>query len=584
MGMKKLAAFLFLFLLPGILWSAPSPEARSPLVLVPQKTKLAKLYCAMLDRDIEYGLKAMLDPAVSHASFLPEELACAMAYAYTFPESKFFQQEATLRSLRKVCATFQANLKSSPSPYHLAQRLEPLIRGYLVVRDRYPTAEQRAIEASLRGGLAELSKQPLQEANHRGMLSCAVLALGTELTGDAHFREQALALFASIRSIFAANGEVLEDGVPDLAGSAHSLQSLFLLRCITGDAATDALLIEGLQWYTRLFTTAGVPVLHNRCHPQESGSKRIAPVLGLLSFYAEKVPALGERAGHGLEHLMQATPDFILPRGGFYFLLGVQHHQEITSNAEESSFCQLYARPDAHYLLVQKNYQTAVLLRGGYPYKGMQVWAYAMDAPLIFPYPQQPSQALGMGFDTSCMDVQEASDGYEYRLLSLPGGADLLIVRQGPLFTGYVFTQDATVVVMHNDSPQGMRKTWVRSLAMCGELAQMNKESIVSARSKAKMMPGMLTPERYDYEGYAKIHLNEPGSSLWTTFCGPETISLIRHLVDAVYFVHIQEPSKTWNVVINLADRPFEKSMVFPGTDIPVPALPAYGAAVVKVQ
>ena len=582
--MKKL--FFLLLLLPlclmGSALAKTAPSVSSVPLLFPSN-QLSPEIIALVDRDIASGLKIFLEEKSQEVDFIPEDLASLMAYAYTVPSSKFYQQAAAIKSIRSLFFSLQKTLEEAKPDgiFPIVQKLEPLIYAYLAIKDALPENEQKAFSSLLLSGLHFIASRPLAEFNHRGMACVAVLSLGYKLSGDKAFLNYAKQLYASINSIFTSAGEVLEDGKPDFLLSAHSLQSLYLLRITSEDAELDKTIFRCMDWYTGLSTAQGYPLLSLQPSFTKKNKTNLAGLLSALSFCSAKEPKYAYLARKYYETVCHAEPGSILPRGGHFFLRGAGIPKTEIKDFAPGSItpAQVFVHPDMQYLLVKKHYQTAVNLRSLSPCKGLQAWAYGNEPPIIFPgTDNKTTRSIGLGFDSSVMDIQGEGNEYGYRLSHLSGQVDVLVVRQGELFTGYLFSPDAMVVIFNNRANQGFRTEFVGNPGICPSLDILSKESITFKNSLAKIVPCREEPKQSKSKSSTVLSFDITGGSSWFTFSGKNTKSLIRLVVDDLFFIYIEENNEIWNTVINLSSQEFNKKINYPDTAIPIPPVQPYGS------
>ena len=545
-------------------------------------TDLPPEFISLLDRDIESGLKLFLQEKIQNAVFLPEDLACAMAYAYTIPSSKFYQQAATLKSVRSLFFSLQKSLEETKpdKSFEIIQKLEPLLCAYLSLKDGFPENDQKAFRAVLSAGLQYLESHPVLEFGHRGMACAAVMALGYRFSGEKVFLQSSKQLFTVIHPMFSAAGEILENGMPDYADSAHSLQSLLLYRIMSDDAGAEDVLHRGMDWYTRLFTNQGYPLLSFGSSFQKENCSYLAGLFGCMAFCSAKEPRYVLLMKNYYEAISREQAGFILPRGGHYFLRGAMalktDLKEIALKKPEP--VQVYVHPDMQYVLVNKNYQTAVVLRSPSPYKGLQAWAYSNEPPLLFPLADKANRVTGFGLDTHLMDVQKGIDGFEYNLTHLSEPVDTLIMRQGELVTGYVFCPDVMVLIYNHTSNQAIKTEFVLNSSIGSSLDVVSKESVSFKNSQAAIFPCRKEPIQEKLKQYSLLTFEVPRDLGWFAIGEKKAKTVIRPIVEDLFFVYVEEKGFIGNIVVNLSSKNFDQKINYPDTTIPIPAIPAYGA------
>jgi hypothetical protein len=571
----------FITIVCPVLALSPTPVDLSLLCVPPQDTQLGRLYVSMLDRDIEHSLQQFLNKHDDAPGLLAEELAGAMAFAYTQPGSTFYQNAATLSSVRSLFTNLKKTLgQPSLSSGDLVKKLEPLTSALACLDAALPRDEKTQYQEIITTGLTKLLPLAPPDTVQERIASYAVLAMGYHLTRQEKF------LIAAREGMNKERPHLsFKSGqVPEIASVQDMIQSLFLYRIMSGDASLDSIVIQLLQEYTHTFTRTGLPmvILADTATPLES---LIAGVLGPLTYYRSQEPDFETLASLYLEHLMTKPPGFTLHRGGRYFLQGAHNHKQIRKQKSKANTAKVCFSQHEHYVYVQhKNYQTAVSLRSLHPYKGMQVWQYGTEPPLLFPFYQTPSKAFGLGFDSSQIDCQMQNDHLSYTFTELSDTISCLVVKQSDLYTGYVFAPDATVVLYRQSTPEGFSVKWIANNPICAEIDIASKVEISFKDSNARMLLPHIDPSLTVFHESTEILIEIPGSWAWFVLGGPQTISIVRPVLDDTYFVHVKESEQTYNLVLNLSDSPFRQEAMFPGTKIPVPALAPYEAAMINTQ
>ncbi len=600
-----------------------------PLTIEPNDSRIAELYIAFLDRDIELVLQrfdlqaGLIQPDIPEnataewADFgsltYPErrtqaeeprylwsygqsrktaELAGAMAYAYTIQQSKWFQSKELLNSILSIFRAFSNHQTEEGefvfSPIHyssvwgtheMAWRLEPLLNAYTLIQSKMSPAQQKKYRDMLERGIHYLSTHEQSSLSNRGMVWCGVMALCSRFTGEEQYRLEAERVFQWVKRIFAENGEIREGPGPDLGYSTISLQYLFLYRLMTGNTELDAILIRSLEWYTRLFTFHAVPLEGMTTRQWLMDGKRVSRVLGVLTFYANRDPSFQQIATRYLEALMDMEPGFVTDHGGWYFLSGCQYHirPEQLETIPYKPYAQLYKSDHSLYYLVGRNYQTSVTLRGRKPLKGLQTWSYQGEPPLIFPSKNVQSTVKGYGFASHLMDAPWNITPLPYKITSLENEAIALIHSQGDLYTAYLFSTDTTVVV-YRSLHEGGQIDLAHHLKTCAEIENVNNNMITFYNSAARIILPSVMPKTDVYLDTLRLRIHFQSEFCWLGYAGPNSSLICEPVYEGLVLVQILKDNEKVSVLLNLSGQPFTQQLYFPGTKIPIPPVAEYGA------
>ncbi|RJP23435.1 MAG: hypothetical protein C4527_20235 [Candidatus Omnitrophota bacterium] len=608
--------------------SVPTSAKDSPILIKPQDSRIAELYIALLDRDLDEALKHF-DPQTGmvqvkksinatfeeletdalnqeerkqlahHPDYLwsygcsrqTAELAGALAYAYSFPQSKYHKKEETRLHIQAIFDAFASKQAEDGefvfSPIHyssvwgtheMAWRLEPLICAYEIIQSDLTAEHRKRYRAMLEKAMQFLLTHEQSSMTNRGMVWCSVMSLCHRFTGEKRFLDEAERVFQWVRRIFADNGEIREGPGPDLGYSTISLQYLFLYRLMSGNTELDEMLIRSLKWYTRLFTSQAIPLEGMSTRQWQTNGNRVSRILGALTFYADREPSFAQIATRYLQALMESPAGFAIDHGGGYFLRGAEYHvrpQRLETIPYEP-YAQLYESDHSLYFLIGRNYQTAVVLRGRQPLKGMQTWSYQGQPPLIFPSKILQSRVVGFGYDSHVMDVGwNLPQDYQYT--SVSERIDALIYRQGELISAYLFSQDTTTAIFRSKTGSGY-VDWVHHLSLCAEIDQTSENMISFKNSDARILLPNAVPSATAFEDTLQLRLDFKSEFCWFGFTGPQSSIIVQPVFEGLVLVQINEAGTKQSILFNLSEQPFTKEATFPGTKIHIPPLPAFGA------
>lgn len=358
-----------------------------------------------------------------------------------------------------------------------AWRLEPLLLAYIWIGDKLPHDERATIEAALRRAADWLVAHPNAEANNRGAVWCAV----TTLCG-VYFNNQAYLDAAEEYADEVMSGVVLEDGEvgehtlqyagggPDTGYTYTGWGYVYLYRLLSGKDELDDRLLQALRWIALYNTLSGWPNVAGasvRVGTPKPGIQDTLPAFEHFSraepFFAtvaDRYLARCETQGTGL---FGGRAHVVSPFIWALFAAGV----EAGSEPHPDWFVNhthVYDRPNVHYALVSRAYQTGVTFRAragvyrnippeGLHLRGMQTFAFGDEYPILFHTRHANSTTQADGIDTAITNVDDGPHGWEVLLTE---GETLdrwrselatIVARRKTLWTLYAYTPVSAVVV-----------------------------------------------------------------------------------------------------------------------------------------
>jgi len=617
----------------GLFISLCTAQSSSPILIQPQDSEVTNLYISLLDRDINEALKSF-DPvtgllkvripenvsppessieslSISEKKKIAEDpkyiwsyqesrgtaaLAGAMGYAYSIESSRYYKDPTILSYIRAIFKTFgdhqtqEGEFVFSPIHYstvwgthEMAWRLEPLICAYEVMHSDFTPGERKAFRVVLDGGIEFLYTHENSSLSNRGVVWCGVMALCTRFTGNPKYLKAADRVFEWVGRLFHESGEIREGPGPDLVYSTVSLQYLFLYRIMSGYESLDAILLRSMKWYTRLFTSNGIPLEGMSTRQWVMDGSILGRALGPLSFYSDHDPFLAQITTRYLEALRELPGGFTLDHGGGHFLRGTQYHKrpnKIKAIPYEP-YAQLVVSDHSLYYLVGKNYQTAVTLRGRKPLKGLQTWSYKGQPPLIFPSRKIQSRAIGTGFNSSLMDTSWDTFSPQYRVSSLAQEIDVLVVSQGDLITAYLFSKDTTVVIYHWNGGE-MTVDWSAVKPVCAEVDRITGREMTFNDSRARILLNDAVPSLIRNERSSQYRFHFTGEYAWFAFTGPESSAIVHPLEQGIVSILVKESGAESHIALNLSAKPFVSKEDWLQRPLPILSLSAYEAKLWK--
>jgi hypothetical protein len=622
---RPIKKYMAYWILPGLLvWFAFScfvtsgfaASPQSSLLIQPQDSKIARLYTAMLDRDIDNALPALdasgMLPAswpkdASGAEFNPlpmlfqkssvlraADLACAFANAYRMPQSKWRQKPEILEKIKTIVdAVIQYSSLDAPrerfaksqDSTELTFLLEPMLTVFNLTANQLTDAELKKFSRWMQTTLDSLLERPLRLQNDEGMTWCAMMALATRATGNDKYLKAADDLIPWLLPLLGEAGEYLDPKGFSLERAQRFLRNLFLYRYYSGRENLDAKIIPSLIWYTRLHSSSGVPLLGVEDQPVQAYRTLSAQMLGPLAYYSRQEKSFAQTINRYMEKMMDAPPGFALERGGTAFLLASAYHQ-IPANLAPlpyEPYMQVCEQsPISQYLLVGRNYQTAVCLSDPACAKGMQVWSYKGEPPLLFPSPPRYTRMVGFGYDSHRINTMQEKQVFPYKIVSVTKNLDVLFVPTQDPISAYIFSQDLTAVI-HKQRLEDSFLEWIQDSRLCAQPKQLQGTLLEFLESSAAFLLPIDTIPNYEvFDEGNRFRLHFKSEYCWYTLAGPNSKTIIRPIHSGLVFVHIIESEKSLNLVLNLSPNPFTFPDQFPGTKIPIPKMEAWSARIVN--
>jgi len=412
-----------------------------------------------------------------------------LAFSYHTPGLLYYKDSSALRILRNAFIGMTSHVSDEGvftwpndeqsykhGSHEHAWRLEPLLMGYVWIKNDLTIADCEVIEDALWRASNWLYENPNMETNNRGIVSSAVLAAAGLYFNEPAWFGKARELGDKIfRAVVLANGQIGEHseqyagGGPDINYTYTGLGYLYTYWLFTGANHMDTLMKKAADWLTGYNTISQWPVVvgasvrttrvnspsYRDCLPLFERMSKEDPYYGFISKMAlEKVGGLGfnpfdPSSGHIISPAIWA-----LLEGGKEGNAGLEDHANRT---------ELYHNPNVEYALVTRDYQTGIVFRArsgyknnsqelyrklpaeGMPLRGIQVWAWKDELPIIL---HDDGGAKGRhsftqagSFNSATVDVDRWERSY-----NADSTLETIIEWRGAFWTLYAFTQSSTVV------------------------------------------------------------------------------------------------------------------------------------------
>lgn len=371
-----------------------------------------------------------------------------------------------------------------------AWRLEPLIVGYLWVGENFTAEERRTIESAVQRASEWLLRNPTIQWNNRGAVWCAVATLCGLYLGKP---EYAAAVEANVDAIMKAvvqeDGEVGErtaqygGGGPCSNYTYTGLSYVYLYRLLSGRDDMDERLLRAGRWVA-LYNSASVfPLVPGasvrRAYVNPANLRDIFPTMERLSrrdpffggvadrLLTKMEPRRGSFLGHVISPVIWAMLE---SRGDVPPADPPEWYANSVSH---------YDRPEVHYALISRRYQTGITFRGRtrdkyeFALRGIQTFAYGQENPILMATDEGGSTALADGIDFARRNVDRGPDGWEVVLTddAKPGRAAqlrVIVERRAHLWTVYAITP-ASLVAVYGGAKGGWTHRWVMNRSFVPE-------------------------------------------------------------------------------------------------------------------
>lgn len=339
---------------------------------------------------------------------------------------------------------------------YLAWSIEPLAMAANWVRDDLDAGQTTIVRRMIRRSADLLMALPCDERNNRGAVRCAVLCLlGRYLEDETLVQAGIRDFHRAPLGIFNPDGQINEGPGPDANYSGTSFIYCYTYRLFSDDIGIEAGIRDGARWYSWIADSFGAPACMGACtrvaianpakvtdflpamerhadaHPHfnwaiENGYLRSVGPASPLHAVSPLIYAMFEHNGKpGVE-----DPDWFSPARLHRYKPGVG--PEFRFNDEGT---------DSHYFVLRRRGNFAVTsLIGRFPYKGLQTWNYALEAPVIWPTVTHASKTRAFGVDTARMRVSGTKFEDRHWHEGRDGRPNVLVTRTEEVMNHYVQT------------------------------------------------------------------------------------------------------------------------------------------------
>lgn len=343
-------------------------------------------------------------------------------------------------------------------------RLEPLIWSRLWLEYDLNRNEKQWIDRMIQRAAPYLLKMPRIDNSNQGIVWCYGCWLAGLYLGNRKYIDTAEQHADGIlEKIVDEQGQVIEasaryyrGGGPCSNYTYTGWTYIMMYRLISGRTRWDERLLKAMRWLAMIHARNGLPMAVGPSVRRSKTRVAISDTLHGFEFFGDREPffqtvvdrflpeALDNRQGHCL------SP----------FIWAAKAHRPAKRKASipkwYGNFEQHYETPPSQYFVVSHRYQTAVTLRGLFPYKGLQTFACGNEPPIIHPAMDLASTVQCGRIDIASENIHAGPAGWEvHHRRRTKGDADQslcrmtsLTTRRGDIWECYVFTNSSVIYVV----------------------------------------------------------------------------------------------------------------------------------------
>lgn len=343
-------------------------------------------------------------------------------------------------------------------------RLEPIIWARLWLDPHLTNAQRRGIDRTIRRAAPYLLKVPRIDNSNQGVIWCYGCWLVGLYLEDRRYIEAAERHADGImNAVVDSQGQVIEASARYYRGGGPCSNYTYtgwtyvmLYRLITGKRAMDERMMEAMRWLALVCTRSGLPMAPGASVRMFKPRTAISDTLHGFEFYSDREPyfskviddryaeAIGNRAGHALHPCIWAAIAHAGPR------------KSTGTPVWRRDFERMYETPSCQYFIASHRYQTALTLRGLFPFNGIQSFAYGSEPPIIHPTRELASTVISGKVDIAAQNVDAGPKGWEvHHRRRGPGDADQnacrmtsVTTRRGEVWECCLFTAASVVYVV----------------------------------------------------------------------------------------------------------------------------------------
>jgi hypothetical protein len=343
-------------------------------------------------------------------------------------------------------------------------RLEPLIWSRLWLGEAAAPADRRRVDQAIARASGYLVEHPWPDLSNQGVIWCYGLWLASLYLDKPKLR--ALAQRHADRIL----GQVLDDqgqvreaswryyrgGGPCSNYSFTGWTYIMLYRLISGRAEHDPKLIEALRWFSYILSPNGLPMTSGASVRMGKPRVAVSDLLHGLEFYAPREPHFATLAQSYLDECQSQRSGHALHPAIWALLAHRPSPRRPVTPAWARDVERHYDTAPVQYSVVHHRYHTALTMRGLFPRRGIQSFAWGQEPPIIQGGDKLVCTAGCGKIDIASMNVDGGPYGWETHIRrrdvdaqhELPPHWTSIVTRRGGLWECCVFTTDSVIYLI----------------------------------------------------------------------------------------------------------------------------------------
>lgn len=346
-----------------------------------------------------------------------------MAFCYRSPLSRHYGKEHIILCVKNGLEAFRKRQRSNgiwvfglseETGFGLGWTVEGLIYSFILIYGE--------LDAGFREGLMEMFSRGAEwlkqdagfhPVSNQHTVWCSTMALYGQLLERKDYLDAAARQWQVAQHVLARDGQVIEQGGPCANYSRTTFAYAWSYLRFADNSHHDEQIKEALRWFRRMHTNSMYPFEGMSSRSAHFQSHSLFDTLPALEQFAPQEPILGKFIDDFIAAEKRAKGSIIgvTPHLGSPVFWAMLEHEETVRPSRkdidhwEKPFDRMYWKWDIQYLLVHREYQTAVTFRGRMPLRGLQTWAWRDEEPILHPTLDCPSKTIAWGVDTAEFNV-----------------------------------------------------------------------------------------------------------------------------------------------------------------------------------
>lgn len=356
-------------------------------------------------------------------------------------------------------------------------RLEPLIWSRLWLDEYLAKRDKQWIDHMIRQSSQYLLDVPRVDLSNQGIIwcyGCWLAGLYLKQNKYIHAAEQysTVILHAMIDEkgqIKEASDRYYRGGGPCSNYTYTGWTYVMLYRLLSGRSDLDERLLSALRWSTHYVTDGGLPRVPAASVRRYRTRVAVADMLHGYAFYAHREPVFQRIIQRILPECESASRGHALHPA----IWAANAHQKVKTPEADPSwlehFEEDYDNPPCQYALVSRRYQTGITLRGLFPAKGLQTFAYRHEPAIIHAADVLASTVQCDNVDIAAQNIDAGPFGWEVHIRrheprtlgETPARLSSITTRRQHVWECYLFTESSVIYVVGTNANSPIHGRWV---------------------------------------------------------------------------------------------------------------------------